>query len=252
MAKRAPASMTLSRSPPSSTVPAPTTASGTSDRIRAIAASAASLRRVTSSTGSPAETSVRASGTAASMSSMVSTGNTGACCRIVSTAAARSSGSHNVMPAPFFCRAQGGELRMLSLAEQCAGALFRRPGVAAHHAEQLATESDTVAVECKGRGRAGRQRSGVHFDAEHAFFGIDENRVPVQQTPDGAVAVCFRDHVNGCEHRAGGPRHASVREQGDALAAVLEDRQGGRELVQLGHAVGPGALAAYDGNEITV
>ena len=43
-------------------VPAPTTASGTAFAIAAMASSAAGVRRVTSTTGSPAATSVRASG----------------------------------------------------------------------------------------------------------------------------------------------------------------------------------------------
>src|SRR5215216_6540101 len=58
------------------TVPTPTTASGTSAAMAVIAPSAAGVRSVTSSTGSPPPTSARASGTASSTCSIVSTGMT--------------------------------------------------------------------------------------------------------------------------------------------------------------------------------
>src|SRR5215207_78207 len=60
------------------TVPAPTTASGRSAAMAVIAASAAGVRSVTSSTGSPPATNARASGTASLTCSIVSTGMTGA------------------------------------------------------------------------------------------------------------------------------------------------------------------------------
>ena len=57
-------------------VPAPTTASGTSALMRAIAPAAACVRNVTSRTGSPPFTSARASGTAFASSSITITGTT--------------------------------------------------------------------------------------------------------------------------------------------------------------------------------
>ena len=76
--KRAPASMAWRNWRSSSTVPAPTIASGTSRAMAASASSATPVRKVISSTGSPPFTSARASGTASASRSMVSTGMTGA------------------------------------------------------------------------------------------------------------------------------------------------------------------------------
>ena len=63
-------------------VPAPTTASGTSALMRAIAPAAAFVRNVTSRTGSPPFTSARASGTAFASSSITITGTTPAFLRV--------------------------------------------------------------------------------------------------------------------------------------------------------------------------
>ena len=78
IANAAPASCTACMSLRVSTVPAPTTAAGTSRAMRAMASSAHDVRNVTSSTGKPPATSARASGTASSMSAMANTGNAGA------------------------------------------------------------------------------------------------------------------------------------------------------------------------------
>src|SRR5258708_21793827 len=73
----APAAIAAPMSAARSTVPTPTTQSGTSAAIARMASSAALVRSVTSITGNPPTTSARASGTASAPRSMVSTGMTG-------------------------------------------------------------------------------------------------------------------------------------------------------------------------------
>ena len=72
--KTAPAAFARRTMFSSSSVPAPTTASGTSRRIASIAAGAAAVRNVTSRTGRPPPTSALASGTACSSLSITMTG----------------------------------------------------------------------------------------------------------------------------------------------------------------------------------
>jgi hypothetical protein len=74
----APAATDLSNCASVSTVPTPTTASGTSSAMARIACSPAPVRNVTSITGSPPFTKARASGTACFTSSTTITGMTGA------------------------------------------------------------------------------------------------------------------------------------------------------------------------------
>ena len=78
-----PAAMASSSMRSLSTVPAPTMAPGTA-AIARIASSACGVRKVTSSTGSPASTSVSASAAASIIPSSTSTGITGAVCMMAS------------------------------------------------------------------------------------------------------------------------------------------------------------------------
>ncbi len=77
-AKRAPAFATSSNSAGVSTVPAPTSTSGSSAAMRRIASSPAGVRSVISITGRPPAANARASGSACSASSMITTGITAA------------------------------------------------------------------------------------------------------------------------------------------------------------------------------
>ncbi len=92
--KRAPAATVSATCAGEITVPAPTTAPGTSEAIARIASRAAAVRSVTSIAGSPPATRARASGTASAASSRTTTGTTGA---RSSTEADTAAGAEEVM-----------------------------------------------------------------------------------------------------------------------------------------------------------
>ena len=110
--------------------------------------------------------------------------------------------------------------------------------------------ADVVARQRRTHGLARGPCLGIDQRVHRAGIAIDADEVAVAQLRQRAGIGSFRGDVDGRQHLARCTGHASVGEQGDALAAVLQGGQGGRELVQFGHAIRARTLAAHDRHEI--
>ena len=81
---------------------------------------------------------------------------------------------------------------------------------------------------------------------------IEPDDVAVANPGERAVGQRLGRDVDRRRHFAARAGHAAVGDQRDPVAAVLEHAQRGRQLVQLGHAVGARALEAHDHRDVAV
>ena len=97
----------------------------------------------------------------------------------------------------------------------------------------------------------GAEQLAAHLVRHAGERDVRFDELPVEQVLERRPlqADGFRRHVDGGWHLARGARHAAVGDQGDLEALVLQDAEDGRELVQLGHAVGLRALPAQHAHQ---
>ena len=92
----------------------------------------------------------------------------------------------------------------------------------------------------------------VDVDLEPAALGVDAHDVAVAQARQRPAGGRLGRAVDRRRDLARGAAHAAVGDERDAVAAVLQHAQRGRELVQLGHPVGARALVADDRDDVAV
>ncbi len=126
-----------------------------------------------------------------------------------------------------------------------------RPGGGlAEELEHFAAQSEFVARQVCGGRRPGGQFAGLDQQFDRAVDGIDADHVALADQRNRAAIDSFRRDMDRRWHLARGARKTPVGEQGNLLAAILQDAEHGQQLVQFRHAVGLGALEADDGDEI--
>src|SRR4051794_221629 len=214
------------------TVPAPTRISGTSAAIRSIASNATGVRSVSSMTGTPPSTKAFATGTACSTSCTTTTGMTGT-------------------------RSSNDSLMVLVLSSRSgdredAGALVGRSDGCPEAAEQLPAGADPRVLVGGADGLALVELGLGHVHFEHAGVGVEREQVAVAYLRQPAAHRGLGGEVDRRRDLAGGARHPPVGDQRDAVAAVLEHAERGRQLVQLRHPVGGRALEAEHGDHVPV
>ena len=92
----------------------------------------------------------------------------------------------------------------------------------------------------------------VDVDLEPAGLGVHAHDVAVAQARQRTAGGGLGRAVQRGRDLARGAAHAAVGDERDAVAAVHQHAQRGRELVQLGHAVRARALVADDRDEVAV
>lgn len=133
-----------------------------------------------------------------------------------------------------------------------AGTIVSSPGILPEDGKQFTPHPELITVKIT----CGR-RTAAEFCSIDQYFkcsgdGIQPDDVAILNAGNLTTVRCFRCHVDGSRHLAGGTRHSPVSHESHLVATILEDTERRRETMQFGHAVGFWSLEADDGNEIPV
>ncbi len=124
--------------------------------------------------------------------------------------------------------------------------------MAAEGGEQVAAHAVAIGAQVRTGRRARLPFVIRHQHVEHARGRIHAHHVAAAHAPDRASVQRLGADMDGCRYLARRARHAPVGYQRHMEAAVLQHRQRGRELVQLGHAARGRALPRQHRNEVSL
>src|SRR5690606_41718013 len=83
-------------------------------------------------------------------------------------------------------------------------------------------------------------------------FGVESDDVAVHHSGQWSADGGLGAEVDGGRDLAGGPGHAAVRYEGDAMTPVHEHPEGRDESVEFGHSLGLGAVVADHHDGVTI
>ena len=185
-----------------------------------------SVRSVTSIAGRPPRTSASASGTASSTSSITTTGTTGA----------RETSSSTVM-----------RTRVSRTGSNTEAPASGRPT----RSRKAANSSRPVPWVAAAR-NAGSRSPRSTSTSSRPLSASTRTTSPSRRRDSGPPAAASGRAVDRRRDLARGAAHATVGDERDAVAAVHQHAERGRELVQLGHPVRARALVAHDRDVVVV